>query len=277
MTARQAKGVTQRGLVLAALGLAALSQAAFLAAYAYSTNDCFCAALTSAPSPPPFITRTVLLGSLPLRAMPVYFEWPILPRVGDAEAAVAFARINAAFWAIGLLALLNAIALPFRLRRGMRIAALSAVPVHRLVTACLLLLGGSLAGGAWMRSRWLQSADESIRIAIQMMRSGQTSGEDGKLEVVCYYDCTSEQFDGSYVVLRDEESIGTHPLDRVVTPTHLTGQAHFASGARVDLYVSHVDGRWSVLVDPKRCRFARGGCTPGPIQPDVGESSEVSR
>lgn len=244
----------QRHLVVTALLLAVTVQAAFVAVYYTATGGCFCAITTSRPSPGPFATWTVEIGSSPLRLLLDSIGANL--QIAGAAATLVFALINALAWIVSFFLLLHAVALPFRIRRGsghsgtsvFKIVELQRVQPWWVGGAMVLLIVAGFGVGARARKQWIASAEHAIGSAVRSIRQGQPFHERPGFEVACYDDCRAERFAGPYVFRRDEASMGTHPLDRYVTPVVMSGHLRTIEGARFRVSVYHTDGVWSVLM-----------------------------
>ena len=244
----------QRHLVIAALVLAVMVQAAFVAVYYTATGGCFCAILTTRSGSGPFAIWTFEIGSSPLRQLLDLIRAPI--QIEGAATTLVFASINSLAWIAGFFLLLNAIALPFRIRRGSRQSGKSVFQVAELHRVQPWWIGGALsllivAGcgvGAWARKQWIASAEQAVGSAVRSIRQGQPFDKRAGFEVECYDDCRADRFAERYVFLRDETSLGSFPLDRYVAPVVMAGDLRTTDGARFYVRVYHIDGVWSVLM-----------------------------
>jgi len=258
----------QRHLLLTALALAVVVQAAFLAAYHAATSGCFCAITTGRPSPGPFIIRTFEIGSSPLRQLLEAIPGQVPFQIGEAVAALSFAMINTIPWTAGFFVLLNGVALPLRIRRGsshregpgFTVADLHRVRLRWMIGAMALLVAAGLVMGAWARRQWISSAEHAVASAVGVIRQGQPFHTRAGFKVACYDECSAEHFAGPYVFVRNEASLGTGALDRLVPPIVMAGQLRTGDGAPFEVRVYHIDGAWSVLM-------GRAWRDPGPAGP----------
>lgn len=243
--------VTQRGLWLSAAALAAFVQASFVAAVHYSTGGCFCAITSSAPPPPAFVVWTILAGAMPLHQLiqgtGIWIDGLI--------STLIVAAVNTVFWTVGFFALLNLVALMYRLRldrtsgttRRLRLRGLAAVHPGAMAAVILLLVAAGLVSGALYRRRWLSSAKQAVHVAVGSVRAGEPSRESGRYDISCYDACQPENFAGAFSLKRYG---GDHPLDRFVAPTEVAGRLDFAHGSRYMVHVYRIDGLWTVLLGP---------------------------
>lgn len=244
----------QRDLVIVAMLLAVTVQAGFVVVYYTATGGCFCAITTARPYTGPFATWMFEVSSSPLRQLLESIQAPF--QIQGVAATLVFALINALPWTAGLFLLLNGLVLPFRVRRGtghggrsvFEITELHRVQPWWIGGSMTLLIVAGLSLGVWARKEWIASAEQAVVSAVRSIQQGEPFHKRAGFEVACYDDCRAERFAGPYVFLRDDASLGTHPLDRFVAPVVMGGYLRTTDGVRFRVNVYYIDGVWSVLM-----------------------------
>jgi hypothetical protein len=246
--------MAQRHLFFCALLLAALGQAVFVVTYAIVTEGCFCAITgVGQPVPSDGLVWIVLVGSLPLRTLPVHLPFS----VGGWGTALMFAALNSLFWLSGFWALLNGIALLGRihLRRSVdgtlapHLRALGAVQAGWVATGMIGLLGFGLGSSAVYRRAWLAEAEERVRVTVDAVQQGHDLPYS-YYGVDCYPgECPVMASAGEYVLERKERyTVGLRALELFAPPRSWSGEARFENGARYRLDAFESDREWEVFV-----------------------------
>jgi hypothetical protein len=248
--------MTQRRRFVIAAVPGALVQASFVAALHAVTAGCFCAVTGAGlPEPSPFLWWLLQVASFPLAQIPDRFY--LLPfSAGDWPSALVFASINWLFWAVGLFALLNAIAFLSRDHQANPPASRPVAP-RRLTTAStgrvaagvIVMVGLVLASGASARTWWLEGADGAARATLDAVRDGRDLPYS-RHGIGCFETrCTQVAPTGSYALTRRERPVvGASVMDTFVPPREWSAEAVFQDGTRYRLDVFRSDGRWEVFI-----------------------------
>lgn len=247
--------MTNRRIKWIALTFAVLVQAGFVAGYSRMTDGCFCAT-SGAPDPtpaPPHVVWATHAAAYPL---------VLVGTVGGSRAsAFGAAAINGLAWFAGTCLLLNVLVGLARIRMGRprdpRLAGAGRIYLGprgeaspRWVTGMVLALAASaLISGALHRRWWLAESDRAVHAAIAAARTGGQPPAGLALTVnggVIEDDPPS--FGGPYILERDPESDGTHPLDRFVPPDGRHGWLRFRNGKRFSYFVFREPTGWEVSI-----------------------------
>jgi hypothetical protein len=113
----------------------------------------------------------------------------------------------------------------------------------------LALAASALISGALHRRWWLAESDRAVHAAIAAARTGTQPPAELALEFHAgVIEDDPQRFAGPYILERDPQSDGTHPLDQFVPPDGRHGWLRFRNGARFSYFVFREPTGWEVSI-----------------------------